>query len=428
MASDAELSREADSGTKPQLLRLLAIGVAAFLILVARRPEAIFRSEFSFESGSVFYAGTYFGNVPEILLRPYAGYQHLLLRLISFAERIVPVELAPLVSHIIVLALIAGLAAFIASDRLRTVVPSRAGRIGLAILLIVLPNVQESAGGVGGVLWYVPIYLLALSLAAAPKGPWARRLELGFLCIISLTGPAAALMQPLFWWRSWRKRDSYSRCMVLVLAMGAVVQLATLTLDGRRPSNLGDPLDLLRVWLFRTVVGGFLGQTMSYDAVTAGLPLAVGIMVTVLLGLLLLRVWWRALPATPRAYVAYTWLIFAVTPILAQTEGVALLSNPGAANRYFLVPTAMTAIVVFAGFAWLRRPPDRWLAVVLTVALAIGIGGDLRLLAFPEQGWAAKSTCIGGPDPCVVPVYEPGDWSIVWPGKNGNWVQPRPGG
>jgi hypothetical protein len=286
--------------------------------------------------------------------------------------------------------------------------------------------VQESAGVVGDVLRYVPVYVLALSLAAPPARTWARWSELGFLGIISLSSPAAALMQPLFWWRASRQRNSYSRWMVAILALGTLVQLVTLAFDGRNPANLANPLDLVRIWAFRTIAGGLLGQT--YQAVTADPPVAAAVILTAIFSALLVRVWWRALDPLPRAYVGFTWLVFAVTPILAQTEGAAVLANPGAANRYFLVPTAMTAIVVFAGFSRLRRPPDRWFAVVLALMLAIGIGGDLRLPALPEQGWATKSGCIGGPDPCVVPVYEPGDWSIVWPGSDGHWVQPRPGG
>ena len=419
---------EGEAGHASEAWRLIAIAAVAFVILAARRPEAIFRSEFSFESGSVFYIGTYFGSVPESLFRPYAGYQHLLPRIISFAERAVPVGLAPLASHLIVLAVLAALAAFLASDRMRTVVPSRLGRLGLAALLVLLPNVQESEGVVGDIQRYIPIYLLALGLAAKPRRVWAQRAELGFLAVIALSGPAAVLMQPLFWWRAWRDRDGYSRAIVAIFALATVIQLVSIVIDGRNAANLADPVNLVRVWIFRMVVGEFLGQTISFQAVTAGLPIWVGIVTTILLGAILVRLWWKALGPSVRVCVAYIWIVFAVTPILAQTEGVGLLSGPGAANRYVLVPTAMTAIVVFAAFARLRRRPDRLIAVIAAVTFAIGIGGDLRLPALPEQGWAHNSGCIGGTAACVVPVYEPGDWSIVWPGKYGTWVQPRPGG
>lgn len=428
MRDPAGRRAEGEAAHGSQASRLIAIAAVAFVILAARRPEALFRSEFSFESGSVFYIGTYFGSIPESLFRPYAGYHHLLPRIISLAERIVPVQLAPLMSHLIVLGILAALAAFLASDRMRTVVPSRRGRLGLAALLVLLPNVQESEGVVGDIQRYIPIYLLGLCLAAKPQQAWAQRLELGFVAIIALSGPAAVLMQPIFWWRAWRERDTYSKWMVAIFAVGTVIQLVTIAIDGRNPANLADPIDLGRIWMFRTVVGAFLGQTISFHAVTAGLPIWIGIVTTILLGAVLVRLWWKALKPRLRLVVAFVWLVFAITPIFAQTEGVGLLAGPGAANRYVLVPTAMTAIVVFAGFARLRRPPDRWVAVIAAVALAIGIGGDLRLPALPEQGWAHNSACIGGPDPCIVPVYEPGDWSIVWPGKNGTLVQPRPGG
>lgn len=401
----------------------------AFVIFVARRPEALFRSEFSFEGGSVFYLGTYFGDPLEVLFRPYAGYQHLLPRIVSFAERGVPVTEAPLVSHIICLALLAGLAAFLASDRMRTVIPSQRGRLGLAALLVLLPNVQESAGVVGDIQRYIPIYLLALSFAEKPHGRWTQRAELVVLAVIGLSGPAAAFLQPLFWWRARRERNAYWYAAVVILALATMVQLLTVAIDGRNPANLTDPADLARIWTFRTIAEAFIGQRLTFHLVTAGLPIAVGVVATVSLASVLLWVWWRALEPPVRWAVAFVWVVFAVTPVFAQTEGASLLAGPGAANRYLLVPTAMTAVVIYAGFSWLRRPPDRWIALIGAVVLAVGIAGDLRLLALPEQGWAENSACIGGPDPCVVPVYEPGDWSIVWPGSHSSeWQQPRPGG
>jgi len=428
MAEASATAAAENLSTRSRVVPLLAVAAAAFVVLVARRPEALFRSEFSFESGSVFYAGTYFGSIPEILFRPYAGYQHLLARLISFAERLVPVQLAPLMSHLLVLALIAGLAALIASDRMKSAVPNQGARIALAGLLVVLPNVQESAGVVGDVQRYIPIYLLLISLVPAPRTRPGRVLELGFLAVISVSGLFAALMQPLFWWRSWRKRDRYSLSIVAILAVGSVIQLLSIALDGRHPANLAEPITLLRIWAFRDVVGALIGQTMSYQAVTAGIPLLIGGMVTVGLAILLVRLWWKALPSLPRAYVGFTWLVFATTPFFAQTEGAGLMANPGAANRYFLIPGAMAALVVAVAFVRLRRPPDRWLAVLAAVVLAIGIGGDLRLPALPYQDWADRSACIGGPNPCVVPVFEPPTWDIVWPGSGGTWFQPRPGG
>jgi len=414
--------------SRSDVIRLLVIAGAAFVALVARRPEALFRSEFSFEGGSVFYAGTYFGSVPEILFRPYAGYQHMLARLISFTERLVPVQLAPLVSHLVCLALLAGLAAFIASDRLRSVVPSQAARVALAGLLVVLPNVQESEGVVGDIQRYIPIFLLAICLVPAPASRWGRRLELASIAILSVSGLFAALMEPLFWWRAWKQRDKYSTAMVAILAIGAVIQLISIAVDGRRPANLADPGSLVRIWVFRDIAGGFLGQTITYQAILAGVPLVVGIIVTVGLATCLLWLWWKALGPLPRAHVGFTWLVFATTPFFAQTEGVGLIANPAAANRYFLVPGAMTAIVVFAGYLRLRRMPQRWVALVGAAALAIGIGGDLRLPVMPFENWAGNSACIGGPQPCVVPVFETPVWDIVWPGSGGHWVQPRPGG
>ena len=73
---------------------------------------------------------------------------------------------------------------------------------------------------------------------------------------------------------------------------------------------------------------------------------------------------------------------------------------------------AITITSIAVGGRWQRRA-----GLVLAMLLSVGIIWDFRILVPPTLGWADNSACIGGPDPCLVPVYPGGDWDIRWPGR-----------
>lgn len=399
---------------------------ASFVLLVLRRPAAILRAEFIIEDGGVFYIGTWFGTPLEVLFRPYAGYQHFIVRVFTFLERLVPVEFAPLVANVAALALLALLAAFVASSRLARAIPHAGLRLGLALLIVVLPNSQENVGVLADIQRYAPIYFLALAFATPPRGRWWTAIDLVVLATMSISGPYGLLLQPLFWWRLWRQRDRYSIAVVTILALGTMVQLLTLAVDGRRPGDLEHPLYVAASFAVRTTVGALLGQRTLIQVADAGIPLGVAAAATALVGAALAWSWRRWVPREAGIAMLFVWLAITGSSFLAQIEGVGLL-HPTSANRYFLVPTAIVALVIVVAVVRSRGDPSRWVAFGLAGMLAIGIVGDLLLPVFPQQGWAERSACIGGPDPCEVPVWDPLVWTIQWPGADAHWEQPRPG-
>ncbi len=410
----------------PEAARVASVFIGGLLLLVLRRPEAVLRPEFVIEDGAVFYIGTYFGSPLEILFRPYAGYQHFLPRVVASLERLAPVELAPLVGTLAALGLLAALVAFVASSRLSRVVPDARVRAGLAALLLVLPGARENIGVMADIQHFAPVYLLALSFASAPRGRVATALDLLVLAAVSLTGPYGPMLQPLFWWRAWRHRDRYSYALVAVLALGSVAQLASIVVDGRRPADLERPLYVVLLWLYRITAGGWVGSETAYDLALAGIPIWVGAVLVVLAAGAIGWVWRRGVPPGIAGPLFLVWAVISLGALLGQRDGTSL-ADPFVGVRYFVVPAGILAVGVLVA-AW--HAPERfvrWLAIGLLALFAIGVVRDFRLPPFPEQGWAVNSRCIGGPEPCTVPVWEPSVWTIEWPGSDGPWEQPRPG-
>ena len=78
-------------------------------ILFLRRPETILNAEFAYEDGREWYLDAW-RKGPAAILKPYAGYHHLVPRLVAAHERLLPAGQAPLVENAFVLAITAGVA------------------------------------------------------------------------------------------------------------------------------------------------------------------------------------------------------------------------------------------------------------------------------------------------------------------------------
>src|SRR6266851_5375764 len=87
LSTDSEMDRNLTRGR--DLAMHAAIFLIAFVLLFARRPDAILHAQFYAEDGAYFYSDAYqFGW--RCLLMPYGGYLSTLLRLIGLLAQLVP--------------------------------------------------------------------------------------------------------------------------------------------------------------------------------------------------------------------------------------------------------------------------------------------------------------------------------------------------
>jgi hypothetical protein len=406
----------------PSTVRWASFVAVALLVLVLRRPETLTKAAFFYEDGQVFYVGAYFGTFLDQLTRAYAGYLVVIPRLAAALEWTVPVPYAPLVGNLIALAAVALLAAFIASDRLSNVFPDRWMRILLAALLVLLPGSWETLGSITLIQWYVAIYLVLVAIAMPPTRRSFKAIEGIVVGCAGLTGPFSILFAPLFWARALILRDRWSATLAAIVSLCGAVQIALLTASGERSAALPDPAVMvaaLTARLWATMIGG---HWMS-GALSIGLdPRLVAAATIALVGALI--VVWAKTPRVPRFAFGYAAAVIVGSTILDQPRGFP--DSPYLAGRYFLLPAFCVAIAVAVLLAdSQRRAPLTRIAVLAVSGLfLVGIVGDARLPAHPDYGWADRSACIGGPDPCQVPVEFPNAWTIHWPGSGGTYSQP----
>lgn len=380
----------------------LLVVFGGFAVLVLRRPETFLRPQFVYEDGREFYLRALLEG-PGSIAQPYAGYLHLVPRLVSLLETAVPVALAPLVGNAIALLIVAGVSAFVASDHVAAAIPDRRRRWVLAAFLLVLPSAEMPLGSITFIQFYLAIFLLAAVISVPSL--WV------FVAVLaaSLTGPFALLLLPVFLLRWWARRDGPSRGLLLAAGAGAVVQLAELLANGRPGGHsTTDPLTVVQILgghLDTAVFGTrIVGLAMEYR-VSGGTGLVVTLVVASLLGATL----WRA-PRERIVVAALAVVGIVASALLVGSDTSTELLYPSAAARYFMLPT-----FVLGGLAILAAP--RKASIALGALMVIGVVGDLRLASYPDLDWTNQSRCIGGADPCTVVVYPGGIWNIEWPGN-----------
>src|SRR5262245_40181948 len=95
----------------------------SFLIIVWRRPQAIFLPQFWAEDGRVWYAEAYNYGIIYSLTDSEAGYFQTISRLVALFAQAFPLEYAPLIFNLSAISIHALIAVFIVSSRTAHLVP-----------------------------------------------------------------------------------------------------------------------------------------------------------------------------------------------------------------------------------------------------------------------------------------------------------------
>lgn len=367
-----------------------AVLVAAFLLLVARLPEAIFRAEFWAEDG-LFYSEALARGTATIL-EPYAGYLVVGYRLVTYGETFLPPQFAPLTGNLVSFVVMAAVASFATSSRLPW---SRGVGAFVALGIVLLPIGFELVGTLVHVVWPLTLWVALVAISREPESTEGRIAESVGLVAAGLTGLGAVLAAPLYVGASRRR-------IALIVGL-ASVQVATIALSFHtRPGGAGAEWSLVPyVWLLRSVVTPLLGADIA-----AALPPPAVVLIGLLVTSAAAVLFWRT-PSAPRKLILLMLVAVPLLGIVAGGEPTRSLLSPVWAPRYFWL-AGVAFIVLFA-----MNHRDRF-AVALAGLLVIGVVAEFRISAAGPLGWEERSACIGGPTPCDVPVAPGEKWYVKW--------------
>lgn len=308
------------------------------------------------EDGGVFFRDHLAAGSVGSLVRPYAGYLHLLPRLVvdlGFARPVEQYAVTVAGASCLVVGVVAAAVFVLARD----VVPVWPLRLVLAAVPVVLPVAPfEVSGNAANLHWYM-LVLAPWLFAARPRSWWGASVVAVLAVGAVLTEPQTLVSAPLLlvaWWpASGAGRRPSLRALpvtVVTLLAGAAQVVTALTTD--RISRPGDPT-------VRDVVHGYLLQ-----------PLAAA--------------WTRDVGAVAEAVDRHGPGVVVVPGVAIAVVLLAALVLGGWRARFQVVALAVASVVV-------------WVAALVANASADGHWGERDVSAFAEAGpsrYAAASAML----------------------------------
>jgi hypothetical protein len=375
----------------------LIVFVAAFVIIVSRRPDAVFNAQFFAEDGVAWFMDAYNLGVRSLLV-PQASYLHTLTRLIALLSVLVPFSFAPLVMNLGAIAVqILPVNVFLSSRFSK--IPIRL-RLLASFIYLALPNTYEIDANITTLQWHLALLACVLLLAQPATGRTWRVFDGIVLVLISFDGPTGLVLLPMAAAVWWNRRSAWGRTNVALLVPGAAIQVLSIfmTWHSRLVAPIGATFTRLFTILERQI---FLPSLLGLTTVSRLLgekPLSIVEALATLLVLALLLYALRYAVVELKLFILFGLALFALClarPLAGPPDRPqwSWLCVPGAGNRYYFFPM----LAFLAALLWMAADKShrklRYLGGALLLLLPIGIYKDWRYPAFKNlnfKEYAAK--------------------------------------
>ncbi len=393
--------KSVEAPPKNRLSYATVVAVSAACLLFFRASLRLQYAALHHEDGQIFLSQAHNMGLAAFV-QPYAGYLHLIPRIIAALLEPFPVIAAPALYAIAALLVHMAMLAPALSARLEWIIPGQMLRAVLFALLCLMPPMWEVLGNIANLIFVGGISLLLLMLSDDPRSDAGRVGELAAVAALGLSGPLIVFFVPWFVWRWRRTRSRHSLVVVGVALVTASVQGVTFLLSDRKESG-GSLIFLPRVWVERIGLSWLFGDTGPpiwpwWMKVLGAVVWCVG---TVVITVVVLR----------RTAIAL-WLLH-FTLLAAPVMAYGYMHGPTDWQRHFVVPTAIVIVLLVAVIG-----ARRW-AKAAIAWLAVGTGAMLHVFAPPPYEYRSDLTplqqCVNRGEPvCRQVISKVGgrDWVV----------------
>ncbi|BBH68043.1 hypothetical protein ACTI_47280 [Actinoplanes sp. OR16] len=375
--------------------------LAAVVVGLLRQPGPGSLDTVWAEDGSVFLAQADADGPWSALLTSYAGYFHVVPRLLAALAAAVPAEAAAAVlaiSAALTTALLAVLV-FVASA---AHLPSLLSRILVSAVVVVVPVAQDEVlNSIANFHWY-GLYALFWVFLWSPRGRAGQVVAVATVLLVATSDILVLAFVPLALFRAARRGDRFGKVLGGALAAGLAVQLAGLLAGSSSRELAPDPVVAVAGFLLRAVPAPLVGQRWLGDDLDAGWVALAGFAWLVIAA---------ALFAAVRRVTRPLWVLAAVAAVQsAALYLLPVLLSGVAAPRYAVAPAMLVVVALVA----LLQPGAGGSPVplyALTVLLAVVAVVNLRIGNPRADGpsWSteidrAQATCATGGRPAALTV------------------------
>jgi hypothetical protein len=366
----------------------IIIFLAAFVIVVSRRPDAVFNAQFYAEDGMVWFPQAYQFGLQSFVI-PCQGYLHSFIRIVALISILFPFSLAPLVMNLFAIA--------VQILPVNIFLSSRFSHMNLYIRLLgsfvylAMPNSWEIHANITNVQWHLVLLACLLLLAPPENGKRWRIFDWSVLILTSLSSPIAILLVPVAGVLWWKRRRKSSALGLALLAPGAIVQFLIALLSHTRYAEPNGPTlyRLVRILggnVFLSVIFGWQTQGLftNINGVLLIDVLAMVVGLTVVLCVLCY------VPFEIKVFILFSFavLVLSLAHPLAGPAGCPqweYLCDLSRGNRYYFFPMLAFLVGLFwaASNAGIARE-YRYGAVALLLLLSFGIFHDWSCQPFQD--------------------------------------------
>jgi hypothetical protein len=351
----------------------MVVAVVAACLLLLRGGPRVRVAALHHEDGAIFLSHAHNDGL-RAFVEPYAGYLHLIPRVIAALLEPFPVTAAPVLYALA--ALLVHLAMLIPalSARLGWIIPGQMLRAVLFGLLCLMPPLWEVLGNIANLIFVGGISLLLLMLSDDPRTGVGRVGELVAVAALGLSGPLIVFFVPWFVWRWWRTRSGHGLAVLAVATVTALVQVVFFLVSEREeppippvpPASVRNLVFLPKVWVERVGLSwlfGDMGLPPNLPRTALWLLASAWCIGAVVITVVVLR----------RTAIALWLLQFAL--LAAPVFNYGYMGGPFNWQRHFVVPTAIVIVLLVAVVG-----ARRW-AIAAAAWLAAGVGAMVHVFA-----------------------------------------------
>jgi len=391
--------------------RLFLFWIAGCLIILSRRPGALFSPQLWSEDGFVFFHEALKYGWQSVVL-PYAGYIHLVPRTVTnlalqlsetFGQGII---LVPLIMSLSAVALNSICAVAVCSSKFNWL-GSLSFRILISLFVLLFPNAYELFGNVTNIHWWLGIlaFFLLWNMFQTRKIPG--RVETIILSIVVLSSPNGLLVLPaiaICYFFINKTKPTYDLFKVFLIFLVTSIQLL-LMLESRVPKEAD--------WAL------FFTNTGHYVFIQLFGQLLMGLSGTLITGvLLLIALLFLSRRLFKKLYFPLAFLFLSVFLTIFGVDSGMLTHE-----RYIFIPTVVIiCILLYAFKELLQKKGDKFKIVRIVLfclvfaLISIRIVRNYKISPFVDYSWKTEAAVFDrqGEVFCNFPA-NPDYWSVGFP-------------
>jgi hypothetical protein len=378
------------------LIILFIFAVAVFY----KAPDQLINPQFWAEDGVVFFMGSLQQGFQSILT-PYAGYYHLIPRLVAYMATFFPIVAAPAIylysSYLILLVIAWSYFQLLNTNR---------SRYFLVGSIVLVPINGEVFLNLTNLQWLIAPFILVVFFSFPPSGAFSRALLSMALLFVCLTGPFSIFFAPFIVVTFFLQKMTIYRFLNLgILGICAMVQAFSLIKSPRLDKSLPS-LDSFRDLVFNNYFSSiFLGKSLASTSHAMSYVVGIVFLIWIISCIVQLK----------KKDILVASCLFVMSFALLYLGLQAANNNPGispftVAQRYFYIPALL--LIWLIGLLIFKIPRMSSIGIVWIGLIVFSAIGSYSALPLVDYKWSQTIKNLTRSQ--IIPINPP-PWTISIP-------------